>query len=144
MNRARSSVAAALQAIRESYGIDAEAIAAAHRASEGTVRRPPVIRPAGSSPGLDVLLKAENLQLTGSYKVRGALNKVRALGADCPGVVAASAGNHAQGLAYAARASGIRCSLYLPAAAPLAKVNAIRALGAEIHQGGATVDDCFA
>lgn len=144
MTSARSSAAAALQAIHESYGIDAEAIAAAHRASASTIRRTPVVRPAGSSPGLDVLLKAENLQLTGSYKVRGALNKVRALGRDCPGVVAASAGNHAQGLAYAARASGIPCSLYLPTAAPLAKVNAVRALGAEIHQGGATVDDCFA
>lgn len=90
------------------------------------------------------MLKAENLQLTGSYKLRGALNKMRALGAGCPGVVAASAGNHAQGLAYAARASGVACSIFLPAGAPLAKVEAIRELGAEIHQGGATVDDCFA
>ncbi len=93
---------------------------------------------------MQLLLKAENLQLTGSYKLRGALNKVRVLGSDCPGVVAASAGNHAQGLAYAARACGIRCSIYLPTGAPLSKVEAIRDLGAEIHQEGATVDDCFA
>jgi threonine dehydratase len=94
--------------------------------------------------GGEVLLKAENLQLTGSYKLRGALNKMRVLGPGCPGVVAASAGNHAQGLAYAARASGVPCSIYLPEGAPLAKVEAIREFGAEIHQGGASVDDCFA
>jgi threonine dehydratase len=141
-----SAVARALQEIRERYRIDADAIAAAHRASAVTVRRTPVVRPASGlgEMGGEVLLKAENLQLTGSYKLRGALNKMRALGADCPGVVAASAGNHAQGLAYAARASGVACSIFLPAGAPLAKVEAIRELGAEIHQGGATVDDCFA
>jgi threonine dehydratase len=141
-----SSVVNALESIRARYGIDADAIAAAHRASASTVRQTPITRPAGGSMDSDMqlLLKAENLQLTGSYKLRGALNKVRALGPDCPGVVAASAGNHAQGLAYAARASGIRCSIYLPRGAPMAKVEAIRALGAEIHQEGASVDDCFA
>lgn len=141
-----SSLSAALQGIRERYGIDAKAIAAAHRASAGVVRRTPVVSSTSGSSALgsQVLLKAENLQLTGSYKLRGALNKVRALGPGCPGVVAASAGNHAQGLAYAARANGIACTIYLPGNAPLSKLNAIRDLGAEIHQGGATVDDCFA
>lgn len=146
MGGSASPVVGALESIRKRYGIDAEAIAAAHRASAGTARQTPTIRPVSGStdPGVhQLLLKAENLQLTGSYKLRGALNKVRALGPDCPGVVAASAGNHAQGLAYAARAGGIRCSIYLPTGAPLAKVEAIRELGAEIHQEGASVDDCF-
>lgn len=140
------TVEAALLEIGATHGIDAAAIAAAHGASAGVVRRTPLVRqvrPAGG-PLAEVLLKAENLQLTGSYKVRGALNKMGVLGPGCPGVVAASAGNHAQGLAYAARAMGVPCSIHLPVGAPVSKVAAIRELGATIHEQGETIDDCFA
>jgi threonine dehydratase len=93
-----------------------------------------------------VLLKAENLQRTGSFKVRGATAKLAALGAEgCShGVVAASAGNHAQGLAAAAAARGVRCEVFVPADAPIAKAEAARDAGATVHLGGASLDECLA
>lgn len=136
-----------LASIEAEHGITAEKIAAAHSASAGVARWTPLLA-AGVDQDRDdasrVLLKAESLQLTGSYKLRGALNKLRALGDSCPGVVAASAGNHALGLSFAARAAGVPCAIYLPLAAPLTKVEALRRLGAEIHQEAQTVDECFA
>lgn len=145
-SRRTSLVPEAITSIGDAHGIDAQAIAAAHRASRGIARWTPSVAAVNRSAEMDpgVLLKAENLQLTGSYKLRGALNKVRSLGVGCRGVVAASAGNHAQGLAYAARAVGVRCGIYLPTGAPRSKVEAIRELGADIHQEAATVDECFA
>lgn len=140
------SLRAALASIEAEHGIDADAIASAHRASAEIARWTPTL-PAGEedrSGSGKLLLKAESLQLTGSYKLRGALNKLRALGDSCRGVVAASAGNHALGLSYAARAARIPCAIYLPLGAPLSKVEAIRRLGAEIHQEAQTVDECFA
>src|SRR5437764_366090 len=88
----------------------------------------------GSSPGEQagstVALKAENLQRTGSFKLRGAFSKLAALGDDCAdGVVAGSAGNHAQALAYAARERGVRCEVFMPETAPIAKLEAASALG---------------
>ena len=92
-----------------------------------------------------VALKAENLQRTGSFKVRGTGAKLAALGeAGCAaGVVAASAGNHAQALAAAARTMGITCEVFVPADAPIAKTEAARGQGAIVHMGGASVDDCL-
>jgi threonine dehydratase len=91
------------------------------------------------------MLKAENLQRTGSFKLRGALAKVAALGDLCAaGVVAGSAGNHAQAVAYAARERGLRCEVFMPDSAPIAKVEAASALGAIVHLGGAGVDETFA
>jgi threonine dehydratase len=88
------------------------------------------------------VLKAENLQGTGSFKLRGALSKITSLGDRCSaGVVAASAGNHAQAVAYAARARGVRCEVFMPVGAPIAKVDGARALGAEVQFVGATVDE---
>ena len=82
-----------------------------------------------------VLLKAENLQLTGSFKARGATNMIRRLSADqlAAGVVAASAGNHAQAVAFAARDAGARALLVMPEQAPLAKVAAVRQYGGEVE-----------
>ena len=95
--------------------------------------------------GAPVALKAENLQRTGSFKVRGATNRVTLLGEACAsGVVTGSAGNHAQALADAARARGVRCEVHMPAEAPIAKVEGAVALGAEVVSGGATVDECLA
>jgi threonine dehydratase len=90
-----------------------------------------------------VLLKAENLQRTGSFKLRGALNRVAALQPGT-GVVAGSAGNHAQALAYAASARGVACEVFMPAQAPVAKVAAVAAYGGSVKLGGESVDDCVA
>jgi threonine dehydratase len=90
-----------------------------------------------------VVLKAENLQRTGSFKLRGATHKISRL--DAPiGVVAGSAGNHGQSLAYAARAQGIPCEVFMPREAPVAKVAAVQAFGGTVELGGDTVDDCVA
>jgi threonine dehydratase len=88
-----------------------------------------------------VLLKAENLQRTGSFKLRGALNRVASLEPGT-GVVAGSAGNHAQALAYAASARGVACEVFMPELAPVAKVAAVEAYGGSVTLGGESVDDC--
>ncbi len=90
-----------------------------------------------------LLLKAENLQRTGSFKLRGAVHKISRLG-DTPGVVAGSAGNHGQSLAYAARAQGIACEVFMPREAPVAKVAAVEAFGGTVHLEGDSVDACVA
>ncbi len=113
----------------------------------GVVRETPVLSSGTLSEraGATVALKAENLQRTGSFKLRGALSKIAALGHACAGgVVTGSAGNHAQALAYAARARGIRCEVYMPEAAPIAKVEAATALGARVQLLGSTVQESLA
>lgn len=86
--------------------------------------------------GADVYLKLENLQKTGSFKLRGALNKIMKLSdfEGAKGIVAASAGNHAQGVAFAASKRGIRSKIYMPAQTPTAKAIATQSYGAEIVQ----------
>ncbi len=92
--------------------------------------------------GFTVSLKAENLQRTGSFKLRGALAKIASLGEGCSaGVVAGSAGNHAQAVAYAARTLGVRCEVFIPQGATIGKVEAARSLGAVVRLEGATVDE---
>src|SRR3954447_24733690 len=110
------------------------------------VRRTPVLPSATLSErtGAQVVLKAESLQRTGSFKIRGALNRLHALGDGCAsGVVCGSAGNHAQALAFAAQARGVPCEVFMPDGAPIAKVEATAALGARVVIGGASVDDCL-
>jgi threonine dehydratase len=92
--------------------------------------------------GGTIALKAENLQRTGSFKLRGALNKIASLGPGIESVVTASAGNHGQSLAYAARARGLRATIFMPERAALAKIAAARESGAEIRLGGDSVDAC--
>ena len=109
----------------------------AERVISGHVRETPLL-PAGElgrSVGARVLLKAENLQLTGSFKARGATNTIRRLSGDAlaAGVVAASAGNHAQAVAFAAREAGARAVLVMPEQAPVAKVAAVRQYGGEVE-----------
>ena len=101
----------------------------------GRVRETPVL-PSGELSrrlGARVLLKAENLQLTGSFKVRGASNRIALLSEAerAAGVVAASAGNHAQGLAFAAARLGAVATAVMPDGASLAKVAAVRQYGGE-------------
>ncbi|MGH3116202.1 MAG: threonine ammonia-lyase [Gaiellales bacterium] len=88
--------------------------------------------------GRDVWLKAENLQRTGAFKVRGAVNRIATLSGDQrrAGVVAASAGNHGQAVAWAAREAGIPARIYVPQDAPMAKVEACRTYGSELIMGG--------
>src|SRR5271170_6609262 len=93
--------------------------------------------------GLEIYLKLENLQMTGSFKERGALNRIAMLTAEqaARGVVAASAGNHAQGVAYHATKRGIRSLIVMPLATPLVKVTATRGFGAEVVLHGANYDE---
>ena len=93
--------------------------------------------------GRPVWLKAENLQRTGSFKVRGAVNKIAGLSREErePGVVAASAGNHAQAVAWAAREAGIAATIYVPEDAPMAKVDATKNYGAEVVLAGSGYDE---
>ena len=121
-------------------------IRAAREAIRGVARQTPVLPSATLTErlGAEVVLKAENLQRTGSFKVRGAANKLRHLGDDCAnGVVAASAGNHAMALAHAAKALGVRCEVFMPSEAPLTKIEGAEALGANVVLGGASVDECL-
>jgi threonine dehydratase len=93
--------------------------------------------------GQQVYLKLENLQMTGSFKERGALNRIAMLTPEqaARGVVAASAGNHAQGVAYHATSRGIRALIVMPLATPLVKVTATRGFGAEVVLHGANYDE---
>ena len=92
-----------------------------------------------------VWLKAENLQRTGSFKVRGAVNKLATLGDEqrAAGVIAASAGNHGQAVAWAARRLGIDATVYMPQDAPMAKVDATRNYGANTVLAGAGFDEAL-
>jgi threonine dehydratase len=95
--------------------------------------------------GEPVLLKCENLQRTGSFKIRGAYVRIARLSEAerAGGVVAASAGNHAQGVALAASMLGCKASVFMPTGAPLPKIAATRGYGAEVEFPGPTVDDCL-
>jgi threonine dehydratase len=95
--------------------------------------------------GREVRLKAENLQRTGSFKVRGAVNKLSTLSAAerAAGVVAASAGNHGQAVAWAARELGMPATIYVPQDAPMAKVEACRNYGAKTVLTGALFEDAL-
>lgn len=96
--------------------------------------------------GCDLYLKAENLQNTGSFKIRGAYYKISTLTDEekAKGVVACSAGNHAQGVALAAQRAGIRSTIFLPAIAPISKVEATKSYGAEIRLIDGVYDDAYA
>jgi threonine dehydratase len=95
--------------------------------------------------GAQVYLKLENLQNTGSFKIRGALNKLSALSPEerRGGVIAASAGNHAQGVARAALQLGIHATILMPEATPITKVEATKVAGAEVILQGETFDDAM-
>jgi len=96
--------------------------------------------------GYEVFLKKENLQRTGSFKLRGAFNKIAILveKGKRNGVVAASAGNHAQGVAFAARHFGIEGTIVMPESTPLTKVMGVRELGSQVILRGANYDEAYA
>ena len=122
-------------------------IEAARSRLDGVARVTPVYRSETLSQlfGREVHLKAENLQRTGSFKIRGAYNRISALSAKerTAGVVAASAGNHGQAVAWAAREVGSQARIYMPQDAPMAKVDATRHYGAEVVLGGHALEDCL-
>ncbi|MGW4740927.1 threonine ammonia-lyase [Nocardia xishanensis] len=109
------------------------------------IRRTPVVasRVLSERAGAEVWLKCENLQRTGSFKPRGAYNRIANLpSADrSRGVVAASAGNHAQGVAWAAATLGIESTVFMPIGASLPKLAATKAYGAQVRQVGDTIDE---
>lgn len=96
--------------------------------------------------GANVYLKCENLQKTGSFKIRGACNKISNLTQEEKekGVIASSAGNHAQGVALGAKMNGIKATIVMPSTAPLAKVTATKGYGAEVVLNGLVYDDAYA
>ncbi|WP_229725866.1 threonine ammonia-lyase [Calditerricola satsumensis] len=96
--------------------------------------------------GCEVFLKLENLQKTGAFKIRGAYNKVASLAPDARarGVITASAGNHAQGVAMAAFRFGVQATVVMPEGAPQAKIEATRGYGAEVVLTGQTYDESYA
>lgn len=115
---------------------------------EGTAKHTAIIdSPVLSAmTGHRVLLKPENLQVTGSFKIRGAYNKIASLSQDelDHGIVTASAGNHAQGVAYAARERGAKATIVMPRTTPPLKVDATKAYGAEVVLHGDVFDDAAA
>lgn len=100
---------------------------------DGVARKTDLIYSPAFSENGDIYLKTENLQLTGSFKLRGAYNKIANLTDEekAKGLIACSAGNHAQGVAYAASRCGAKSIICMPASAPISKVEATKALGAE-------------
>jgi threonine dehydratase len=132
-----------MPAVGVDLGIDD--VRAARERVGARVRKTPLL-PAGELSrrvGARTLLKAENLQLTGSFKVRGAFNRLSQLSdaERAAGVVAASAGNHAQGLAFAARALGVEATAVMPAGAPLAKIAAVKQYGGEVVLNAGSYDE---
>ncbi len=125
-----------------------EDVAAAAAVLQPVVRRTPLLESSALSAliGGPVYLKCENLQLGGSFKVRGAYLRIARLtdSERARGVVAASAGNHAQGVALAAASLGTRATVVMPTAAPLPKVAATKSYGAEVILHGACVEDALA
>ena len=122
-----------------------EDIYAARERLNGSIYKTPCARSEMLSrqTGQSIFLKLENLQMTGSFKERGALSRIAMLTPEqaARGVIAASAGNHAQGVAYHATRRGIRSVIVMPLATPLVKVQATRGFGAEVILHGANYDE---
>lgn len=114
-------------------------------ALKGVARQTDLIRAPRMFPDNEVYLKTENLQLTGSFKLRGAYNKIHRLSAEekARGVVACSAGNHSQGVALAAHRAGIDAVICIPEGAPISKVEATRGYGAQVELVPGVYDDAY-
>ncbi len=128
--------------------VDLQTIYEAHERIKGTVVETPfAFAPRLSEEcGCEVYLKKENLQVTGAFKIRGAYNKIASLTENerqC-GVIAASAGNHAQGVAMAAQIFGIKALIVMPESTPLTKINGVRYYGAEVILAGGNNDEAYA
>ena len=130
-----------------SLSVTLEDVRAAQELLSGVVRPTPLeySRALADRVGAEVYLKCENLQRAGSFKIRGAYTRMARLSDEekARGVVAASAGNHAQGVALAAQLLGIKAKVYMPHGAPMPKLVATKAYGATIEQVGTTIDECL-
>ncbi len=128
--------------------VSLETIRAARELLAGVIRRTPVehSRVLHDRYGGPVHLKCENLQRTGSFKIRGAYLRIHGLSDEerARGVVAASAGNHAQGVALAAQLLGAAATVFMPTGAPLPKLAATKGYGADVHLVGAGLEDALA
>lgn len=118
----------------------------AARVLKGVARHTTLIESTKINPAVEVWLKTENLQLTGSFKLRGAYYKISQLSPEEKerGVIACSAGNHAQGVALGATHNGIKSLICLPAGAPISKVEATKGYGAEVCLVPGVYDDAYA
>ena len=129
-------------------GLTAGLIREAKAAFEGVIRPTPLVYSTSFSAlfGADIYLKLENLQKTGSFKPRGAYNKIRSLSGEEKkrGVIAASSGNHAQGVAWAASFCGIKSTIVMPETAPITKRVATAGYGASVVSYGSSFDDSCA
>src|SRR3954453_9579986 len=127
--------------------VDSSDVARAAEAVAGVARETPVLpaKRLSRQVGGELWLKLENLQVTGSFKVRGAINRLSAMSAEQheAGVVAASAGNNAQAVAWAARKLGTKATLFMPAEAPLAKIAAVHEYGGEVRLVDGLLEDAF-
>lgn len=114
-------------------------------ALRGVARKTDIIHAPKLFPGKDLYLKTENLQVTGSFKLRGAYYKMATLSEEerARGVIACSAGNHAQGVALAAKENGIKAVICLPDGAPISKVEATKSYGAEVCLVPGVYDDAY-
>jgi threonine dehydratase len=130
-----------------SLPVGVDDVKAARELLDGVIRDTPVqgSRPLADRVGGPVWLKCENLQRAGSFKIRGAYTRIHRLGPEerARGVVAASAGNHGQGVALAASMLGIRSTVFMPEGAPIPKVQATAAYGADVRFQGSTVDEAL-
>ncbi len=117
----------------------------ARRALKNVIRKTDVLYAPKLCPGTELYLKTENLQITGSFKVRGAYYKMTCLSEEekARGVIACSAGNHAQGVALAAQKNGIKSVICLPDGAPISKVEATKSYGAEVCLVEGVYDDAY-
>ena len=113
---------------------------------KNVIRKTDLIHAPKINPESDIYLKTENLQITGSFKVRGAYYKISQLSDDekAKGVIACSAGNHAQGVAFAAKKFGCKAVIVMPTVTPLIKVNRTKSYGAEVILHGDVYDDAYA
>jgi len=127
--------------------IDIEKIYKAHeRIKEAAVETPFSYAPLLSDlSGAEVYLKKENLQVTGAFKIRGAFNKIASLGEKerLRGIIAASAGNHAQGVAFAAKYFHAKATIVMPESTPLNKIDGVKLYGAKVILAGANYDEAF-
>lgn len=131
----------------ESSAISLGDIKRAYERLKGTAKKTTIdeSRTLSEMTGNRVFLKAENLQKTGAFKIRGAFNKIMSLTGNekAKGVIAASAGNHAQGVALAATSAGILSTIVMPEGAPVTKVTATKGYGASVILWGQSYDDAY-
>ena len=115
----------------------------AHHLLKSVARYTDMIEGNGLTEDCDFRLKAENLQLTGSFKLRGAFFKIASLPQDDREIIACSAGNHSQGVSLAAGKLNRKAVIFMPSIAPISKVEATRKLGAEVHLVDGVYDDAY-